>query len=165
MAPSGRWWLGIDVGGTFTDLVAVDRATGEVLDTKVLTTGPRQEDGVIQAIEKIGIPVEQIDEIVHGHTTGIKCPCSAAAGRARRCCGLHPGQGGPEGTHDQGFLSQDTRAVEPALRLIESRRYPLELMHTHTLGLSDIGRAVATLSGRVPGVEAIHVMLDPSLGR
>jgi threonine dehydrogenase-like Zn-dependent dehydrogenase len=61
----------------------------------------------------------------------------------------------------KGLLSQDTRAVEPALRLIESRRYPLELMHTHTFGLEDIETAVNTLAGRVPGEKAVHVMLDP----
>ncbi|MDF2443090.1 MAG: hypothetical protein JWR01_1293, partial [Subtercola sp.] len=63
----------------------------------------------------------------------------------------------------KGLLSQDTRAVVPALRLIESRRYPLERMHTHTFGLDDIEEAVQTLAGRVEGQHAVHVMLDPRL--
>lgn len=70
------WWIGIDVGGTFTDLVAVQRSTGTVLDTKVLTTKPQQEDGVLAGLEKIGIPIDQVDEIVHGHTSGINAVLS-----------------------------------------------------------------------------------------
>ncbi|MFC0248112.1 hydantoinase/oxoprolinase family protein [Citricoccus parietis] len=70
------WWIGIDVGGTFTDLVAVQRSTGTVLDTKVLTSKPYQEDGVLAGLAKIGIPIEQVDEIVHGHTSGINAVLS-----------------------------------------------------------------------------------------
>lgn len=61
----------------------------------------------------------------------------------------------------KGLLSQDLRAFVPALRLIESRKYPLELMHTHTFGLDRIDLAIDTLAGRVPGEQAVHVMLDP----
>lgn len=61
----------------------------------------------------------------------------------------------------KGLLSQDTRAVEPALRLIESRAFPLDRMHTHTFALADAEQAVQTLAGRVPGQRAVHVMIDP----
>lgn len=61
----------------------------------------------------------------------------------------------------RGFLSQDLKAVVPALHLIESRKYPLELMHTHTFGLEDVTDAVNTLAGRIEGQHAVHVMLDP----
>ncbi|MCW2295416.1 hydantoinase/oxoprolinase family protein [Rhodococcus erythropolis] len=76
MPSKERWWLGIDVGGTFTDLVAVSRSTGEVKDLKVLTTRPRQEEGVLEAVRATGIPIDQIDEIVHGHTQGINAVLS-----------------------------------------------------------------------------------------
>jgi threonine dehydrogenase-like Zn-dependent dehydrogenase len=61
----------------------------------------------------------------------------------------------------KGLWSQDIRAFEPALRLIESRKYPLEQLHTHTFGLEDVARAVETLAGRVPGENAVHVMVAP----
>ncbi|MFC7656201.1 hydantoinase/oxoprolinase N-terminal domain-containing protein [Pseudonocardia benzenivorans] len=32
------WWVGVDVGGTFTDVIAMHRHTGETRDHKVLTT-------------------------------------------------------------------------------------------------------------------------------
>ncbi|MFT3660745.1 MAG: hydantoinase/oxoprolinase family protein [Gordonia sp. (in: high G+C Gram-positive bacteria)] len=76
MATGERWWLGIDVGGTFTDLVAIDRTTGEIKELKVLTTRPHQEDGVLEAVTNSGIAVGDIDEIVHGHTQGINAVLS-----------------------------------------------------------------------------------------
>ena len=63
----------------------------------------------------------------------------------------------------KGVWSQDLRAFEPALRLIESRKYPLEKMHTHTFGLNEVDRAIRTLAGRVAGENAIHVSVTPGL--
>ena len=37
--------IGVDVGGTFTDLVLLDEKTGEVHETKVLTTSPNPAEG------------------------------------------------------------------------------------------------------------------------
>jgi len=70
-ATASRWWVGIDVGGTFTDVVAADRLTGEARDHKVLTTKGELQRGVLQAISELGIPMGDIEEIVHGHTAGI----------------------------------------------------------------------------------------------
>jgi threonine dehydrogenase-like Zn-dependent dehydrogenase len=63
----------------------------------------------------------------------------------------------------KGVWSQDLRAFEPALALIESRKRPLEKMHTHTFGLNEVDLAVRTLAGRVEGQNAIHVMVVPKL--
>jgi N-methylhydantoinase A len=60
---------GIDVGGTFTDLVLVDEATGEVRLAKVPTTVDNQAFGVLAALEKTGIGLAQVGTIVHGTTT------------------------------------------------------------------------------------------------
>ena len=37
--------IGVDIGGTFTDLVALDEATGRVINTKALST-PASSSGV-----------------------------------------------------------------------------------------------------------------------
>jgi threonine dehydrogenase-like Zn-dependent dehydrogenase len=63
----------------------------------------------------------------------------------------------------KGVYSADATAFAPALQLIESRKYPLEKLHTHTFGLDGLATAVETLAGRVPGEHAVHVMVEPSV--
>jgi len=60
---------GIDVGGTFTDLVYIDDATGEVRLAKVPTTVPNQAFGVIAALDAALVDPTQLEAIVHGTTT------------------------------------------------------------------------------------------------
>jgi len=60
---------GVDVGGTFTDLVIFDPATGAVRLAKVPTTLPNQSGGVLNAFREAGADLAQIDLIVHGTTT------------------------------------------------------------------------------------------------
>ena len=77
LAAERPWVVGVDVGGTFTDIVALHAGDGEVRDGKVLTTS-EQEIGVLEAIRQIGIEPEQIGELVHGHTVGINAVLSRA---------------------------------------------------------------------------------------
>jgi N-methylhydantoinase A len=60
---------GIDVGGTFTDLVLVDEATGEVRLAKVPTTVENQAFGVLAALRETGVTLSELGAIVHGTTT------------------------------------------------------------------------------------------------
>ncbi len=66
---SGNVVAGIDVGGTFTDLILVDGKSGKVHIAKTPTTPDNQAHGVIAALDAAGFPVEAIDLIVHGTTT------------------------------------------------------------------------------------------------
>lgn len=63
------WRVGIDVGGTFTDLFGWDEASGRQVTAKVLTTRDDRSRGVIQAIEKAEIPFDRISYLIHGTTT------------------------------------------------------------------------------------------------
>ncbi len=60
---------GVDVGGTFTDLVIFDPATGAVKLAKVPTSLPNQSHGVLAAFEAKGADLSSLDLIVHGTTT------------------------------------------------------------------------------------------------
>ena len=61
---------GIDVGGTFTDLILLDgRTNGRVHIAKTPTTPRNQAHGVIAALDQTDFPVGEIDLIVHGTTT------------------------------------------------------------------------------------------------
>jgi N-methylhydantoinase A len=62
--------VGIDVGGTFTDLFAHDEATGESLSAKVLTTVHNQSEGVVGAIASGGVGLAEVGFLAHGTTTG-----------------------------------------------------------------------------------------------
>jgi len=68
-APSGSTLAGIDVGGTFTDLILIDRRAGKVSIAKTPTTVDNQAFGVVAALAATGFAVKDIDLIVHGTTT------------------------------------------------------------------------------------------------
>jgi N-methylhydantoinase A len=61
--------VGVDVGGTFTDLVLVDEATGAVRIAKVPSTPGNQAEGVLAALGQAGVWGGEIKVIVHGTTT------------------------------------------------------------------------------------------------
>lgn len=63
------WTVGIDVGGTFTDLYARNAATGEARTGKVLTTPRDRVLGVMGAIADAGLEPDEIGLLVHGTTT------------------------------------------------------------------------------------------------
>src|SRR5437879_2637160 len=61
--------VGVDVGGTFTDLVLVDEATGLVRVAKVPTTVANQAGGVQGALAGAAASAAEVAVIVHGTTT------------------------------------------------------------------------------------------------
>lgn len=60
---------GIDVGGTFTDLILIDGPGKTVRIAKTPTTVDNQAHGVVAALAASDFPVKDIDLIVHGTTT------------------------------------------------------------------------------------------------
>jgi N-methylhydantoinase A len=67
-AEPGQVVAGIDVGGTFTDLIIVDDKAGQVIIGKTPSTAEDQSKGVINALRESNYPVSAIDLIVHGTT-------------------------------------------------------------------------------------------------
>src|SRR3989442_4773748 len=53
MTPGRRLRIGIDTGGTFTDVVAVDESTGAIVTTKTPTTPHDPSLGVLEGIRKV----------------------------------------------------------------------------------------------------------------
>ncbi|MDO6583902.1 hydantoinase/oxoprolinase family protein [Salipiger sp. 1_MG-2023] len=62
-------FAGIDVGGTFTDLVYYDSRASSVKLAKVPTTLDNQSRGVLDALDAAGVDAAALDLIVHGTTT------------------------------------------------------------------------------------------------
>jgi N-methylhydantoinase A len=67
-----EWAIGIDIGGTFTDVVALDYSAGKLHSLKVLTThgDPAQgvTDGMSQLIEACKINPSEVKRVVHATT-------------------------------------------------------------------------------------------------
>ena len=63
--------VGIDIGGTFTDLMAFDKSSNSFFQAKSLTTPKNLIQGVIDCIDKCELPVARIDQMIHGSTTAI----------------------------------------------------------------------------------------------
>ena len=57
-----------DIGGTFTDLVAIDESGSLILE-KAHTTPPNFDQGVMDVLEKSGLEPRSIDAFFHGTTT------------------------------------------------------------------------------------------------
>ena len=60
---------GIDVGGTFTDLLFLDQTSGDVRLAKVPSTIDNQAYGVLNALDSAGVSLAELDLLVHGTTT------------------------------------------------------------------------------------------------
>jgi len=64
-----RLIAGIDVGGTFTDLLLVDQKNGGARVVKTLSTPGNQAFGVLNALDETGIALADLDAVIHGTTT------------------------------------------------------------------------------------------------
>ena len=80
--------LGVDVGGTFTDLFLVNERTGEVFTAKVPSTPADQSIGVLKGMERVcekaGVRPDEIDHVMHGTTVATNTVLTGTGAR----CGL-----------------------------------------------------------------------------
>src|SRR2546428_7742425 len=64
--------LGVDVGGTFTDLIYVDDEAGRILVHKLATTPDDPAEGTVRGIreltEQAGESPSSLDQVFHGTT-------------------------------------------------------------------------------------------------
>ena len=67
---SGTIVIGVDVGGTFTDVFVFNEATGQVETTKVPSTRGDQSKGFIEGIGRKVTDFADIRTVVHGTTVG-----------------------------------------------------------------------------------------------
>jgi N-methylhydantoinase A len=80
--------LGVDVGGTFTDLFLVNEESGETFTAKVPSTPADQSIGVLDGIERVcrhaGVRAAEIDRVMHGTTVATNTVLTGTGAR----CGL-----------------------------------------------------------------------------
>ncbi|MFC3959771.1 hydantoinase/oxoprolinase family protein [Halovivax cerinus] len=67
-------WLGVDIGGTFTDIVLYDEAAERIYTTKTPSTPAAFEEGVLDGIERVlserGERADAVTFLSHGTTVG-----------------------------------------------------------------------------------------------
>jgi N-methylhydantoinase A len=67
-----RWRIGVDIGGTFTDLVMAEAGGSRLFNEKVLTTPDDPSRGVLAGIELIlrnnGVDAADVENVIHGTT-------------------------------------------------------------------------------------------------
>jgi N-methylhydantoinase A len=71
-SPGRRLRIGIDTGGTFTDVVALDAATGRLVTTKTPSTPANPADGFLDGVHKVlglmGATGDDVVSVSHGTT-------------------------------------------------------------------------------------------------
>ena len=110
--------LGVDVGGTFTDLIFYDDETGDVRVSKEPTTPAAPQEGVLAAVAA-AVPAEKLAEaeyFLHGTTVGL----NALLTRSGASVGLLATAGLPRRAGDPRAASRE-RDAEPLLAASRSR--------------------------------------------
>jgi N-methylhydantoinase A len=69
---AGNWFIGVDVGGTFTDLYAFDREAGSVALHKTSSTPANPAEAILNGLRelslKTGLPLAAMASLAHGTT-------------------------------------------------------------------------------------------------
>lgn len=160
--------IGIDVGGTFTDIVLVDDTSGQIHYTKVMTTHHDLAEGVVSGIERmlrqVGASFTTVDYLVHGTTIGTNALIERKGART----GLITTEGFRDVLEiarverpDAGLYDMNVDLPEPlvprALRLEVAERIGADGRVVRPLDEASVRRAAAAL--KAAQVEAIAVAL------
>ena len=83
---NSRYRLGVDIGGTFTDGVLIDTSSGEVTNSKVLSTPGDPSLGFMSAVQELigrgGIGPGEIEHVVHATTVATNAIIEGDTARA-----------------------------------------------------------------------------------
>lgn len=159
---AGTYLIGIDVGGTFTDVLAYDRVSGHILQAKVPSFPGEQWRGVLDALAALGIGGATVSAFVHGTTIATNALLERKGaktglvttegfrdvleiGKTRRLTG---------GLFDAAWV-RPRPIVERELRLEVPERVTADGSVLQTVAQGDLERVVDVL--RDAGIEAVAV--------
>ncbi len=142
--------LGVDVGGTFTDLLLVDRANGAFRIAKVSSTGDDQSRGVMEGIGALELAPADLSVFVHGTTVAT----NAILERKGAQCGLLT----TKGFRDVLELGRRTRpqmyGMVGTFEAIIPRERRLEVTERIDAG----GRVIAPLDEQSVHTSLVHLL-------
>lgn len=82
---ASRYRLGVDVGGTFTDLLMIETGTGRTFSAKVPSTPKDSSIGVLNGVAKLcdtnGIDPREIGQVMHGTTVATNTVLTSSGAR------------------------------------------------------------------------------------
>jgi N-methylhydantoinase A len=153
-------WLGIDVGGTFTDLVLYDEATGAIRLDKTPSTPRDHAEGMMTGIGRLAVALERVERIAHGTTVATNTALERSGARTAVVTTrgfrdvLEVGRG-------NRLVLYDIKATRPpalvprTLRLEVDERTLFDGTVLRAVAPEDLERVVQAL--REAGVEAVAV--------
>jgi N-methylhydantoinase A len=159
-------WIGVDVGGTYTDLVAIDDK-GRVDARKVLSTPKDQSEGVIDALRALSRP--NVDRFVHGTTVATNMLLERKGAQVAFCV--------TKGFRDLMYLRRQNRASIYDLSVdypppLASHAWTIEVPERVepqgvTLALTPeaathVAEQVAVLRPEIVAVLLLHAYRDPA---
>ena len=120
--PRARYRVGVDVGGTHTDLVLVDEATGSIHVNKVptVTADPARATvaGLRELARAAGVAIDEVDYFMHGTTIATNIVLQHDGAR----CGMIT----TEGFRDILHIARSKRPSNFSLQLdLPWQKYPL----------------------------------------
>jgi N-methylhydantoinase A len=161
--------VGVDVGGTFTDLLLVDEDTRRFTVAKVPTTPQDQSTGFLDGIVALNVPPGNLEAIIHGTTIGT----NAVLERKGACCGIITTRGFRDvlelgrrtRPYAYGMIGSFEAVIPREFRLEATERIDADGRVVTPLDEDDVRRAVRQLLDM--GAEAlvihfIHAYANPS---
>jgi N-methylhydantoinase A len=161
--PESGWQVGIDIGGTFTDLVGLLPSTGEVRSIKVPTQRNDPVASILAALAAAGLSSEEVDDLIHGTTLVTNAivedrvePVALVATRGFEDV-LDIGRGGRQHLYRLDLPPRRAAQVPPERRFGLAERVD----HTGAAVLAPDAAAIADAVARVKatGVESVAVSL------
>ena len=162
-----RWTVGIDVGGTFTDAVAIS-ADGRLATAKVVSTPGDPSRALLDALAALaadGVPPDAIDRLVHGTTVATNALLSGALARVVLCAtdgftDLLTIRTGQRPDMYDLFQPRPAELVSEADRVAVRERIAANGTAVHALTDEEIGRVVWAVRRRRPASVAIALLFS-----
>ncbi|HEY7830210.1 MAG TPA: hydantoinase/oxoprolinase family protein [Solirubrobacteraceae bacterium] len=153
--------IGVDVGGTFTDVVVLDEESGSTSWLKLPTNEREPAVGVLEAMAATEVPLSEVSHVKVGTTLGV----NAVLTRSGACTGLITTKGFRDvleirRTHRQRLFDLDEQIPEPLIprdrRLEVSER--MDADGNVVQALDEEGVRAAWLKLREAGVRSLAIV-------
>ncbi len=154
--------IGVDIGGTFTDIVFIDDETRQINVNKARTTPQDIRQGVMDAVKKLRVEISDVALFIHGTTAGINAVVQGKGAKVGLITTrgftdvLEMGRGDKKELYD--YMWKKPKPLVPRhLRLPVSERINYQGEVIEPLNETDVKEAIARFKEN--GIEAIAVGL------